>query len=118
MLNGIFKLSCSHHSLDVLVFTLVQTLVDVAEPQAVGADECESDDKEDDVCHILRGEDQEEFHEKERHGECKDLDKDHDPVVLYHGLAGKLLIERCCLLVVNGELHEEEIIYSSRECHV
>ena len=117
--GGVAKLSSrSHHSLDVLVFALVQTLVDVAEPQAVGADEGESDDKDDDVCGVLRCKDRENLDEKERHGECENLDENHDPTVLYHCLSDEFLIEWGGLLVIYCELHEQEIAYSCRECHI
>ena len=117
--GGVAKLSSrSHHSLDVLVLTFVKAFVDVAEPQAMGADECKTDDKEDDVGGVLGCKDREDLDEKERHGEGENLDEYHDPTILNHRLADEFVIERGGLLVIYRELHEQEIAYACRECHV
>ena len=84
----------------------------------MGADECEADDKEDDVGGVLGCKDHEYLDKKEGHGEGEYLDEYHDPTVLYHCPAYELLVERGCLLVIYGELHEQEVAYSCRECHV
>lgn len=84
----------------------------------MGGDEEESDDEKDDVGGVLGCKDHEYLDKKKGHGECEYLDEDHDPTVLYHRPAYEFMIERCCLLVIYGELHEQEVAYACRECHV
>ena len=72
----------------------------------MGADECETDDKEDDVGGVLGCKDREDLDEKEGHGEGENLDEYHDPAILYHRLADEFVIERGGLLVIYRELHE------------
>lgn len=84
----------------------------------MGADEDESDAEKYDVGCVLRCEDHEDLDEKDWHGKGENLDEDHYPAVFHHRTADELLIEWGCLLVIYCELHEQEIAYSCRECHV